>query len=85
MSAEYLSNSDLSYEPVKFLTDHYLNRKEKNPSYSLRAFARDIGISVTQLSRALNRERDISVYDRVYHLGCQFFPVSSGPEKRKQK
>lgn len=46
--------------PIDFLAGHFLKRKEKNPSYSMRAFARDIGISPPQLSRIMSRQRELT-------------------------
>jgi uncharacterized protein (TIGR02147 family) len=42
------------------LLDEFAARKKKNPAYSLRAYARDLSISVTALSDALAQKRDLS-------------------------
>ncbi|MEZ4742667.1 MAG: DUF4423 domain-containing protein [Bdellovibrionota bacterium] len=42
------------------LLDEYLSRKKKNPSYSKRAFSRDIGLSPAFLSQLLNCKRKLS-------------------------
>lgn len=50
--------SSPSYRSV--LAKELLQRKAKNPAYSLRSFARDLEISPTALSQALNSRRDLS-------------------------
>ena len=47
-------------EAVSFLKDEFISRREKNPSYSLRAFARDLGISHTYLSLVFSGKRNLS-------------------------
>ncbi len=42
---------------LSFLEESYLSRKGKNKHYSVSAFARDLGISQSFMSRILNRER----------------------------
>ncbi len=42
------------------LKQQFQERKNRNPSYSLRAFARDLNVSVTALSQYLSRKRDFS-------------------------
>lgn len=44
----------------KLLTEEYLQRKNRNPMYSLRAFARDLGVSKTSLSDLFTRKRKLS-------------------------
>lgn len=39
-------------------------RRTRNPSYSLRAFARDVGVSPAALSQYLNRKRELSPKNR---------------------
>lgn len=48
----------LSYQNI--LKAEFLNRSEKNSSYSLRAFSRDIGLSQSFLSLVLNKKRQLS-------------------------
>jgi len=43
-----------------FLTTIFNERKEKNPRYSLRAFARSLGVSSGQLSEILSGKRPLS-------------------------
>ncbi len=43
-----------------WLMDQFSQKKVRNPSYSLRAFARDLGISPTCLSEVLAKKRDLS-------------------------
>jgi len=45
---------------VAFLKIEFKRRKELNPSYSLRAFARDLDLSPSSLSRVLNQKREIT-------------------------
>jgi len=40
-----------------WLVDEFSQRKQKNTAYSLRAFARDLGISATCLSEVLAKKR----------------------------
>lgn len=42
------------------LLDEFASRKGRNPRYSLRAFARDVGISPTSLSQVLSEKRKLS-------------------------
>lgn len=44
----------------KYLRDAYQLRKGRNPNYSLRAFARDLGVASPKLSQYLNGECGIS-------------------------
>lgn len=51
-------------------------RKQKNPAYSLRAFARDLGISRTAISDVVRGNRRLSVQNieniaRVLHLDSE--------------
>lgn len=43
------------------LIHEYDIRTNRNPSYSLRAYSRDLGISVSSLSRILNGQQDLSL------------------------
>ncbi|MCX6126839.1 MAG: DUF4423 domain-containing protein [Proteobacteria bacterium] len=47
-------------DPVKFIEQVYCQRREKNPSYSLRAYARFLQISPARLSQILSRTRPIT-------------------------
>jgi uncharacterized protein (TIGR02147 family) len=44
----------------RFLLDELSARKTRNPAYSLRAYARDLGLSLTALSDALAGKRQLS-------------------------
>ncbi|MGZ3699878.1 MAG: helix-turn-helix domain-containing protein, partial [Bdellovibrionota bacterium] len=44
----------------ELLNEAFAERKAKNPSYSLRAFARYLAISAAALSQVLSRKRDLS-------------------------
>ena len=43
------------------LKEAFFERRSRNPSYSMRAYARDLGIQVSNLSLVLNRKRGMSV------------------------
>ncbi|MCB0404641.1 MAG: TIGR02147 family protein [Bdellovibrionales bacterium] len=47
--------------PVEWLREEYLRRRERNPSYSLRAFARALGLSPGPLSEILSKKRELSL------------------------
>jgi uncharacterized protein (TIGR02147 family) len=46
--------------PHEILKRHFERKKERRPSYSLRALARDLDISPAQISRILNGKRGLS-------------------------
>jgi uncharacterized protein (TIGR02147 family) len=48
----------LSYQNI--LNDEYLLRHSKNPAYSMRSFARDLGLSQSFLSQVINKKRKLS-------------------------
>ena len=48
-------------KPVEFLRELYLERRERNSSYSTRAFARDIGISQAYASMILNGKKPLTL------------------------
>lgn len=45
----------------ELLNEHFERRKNINNSYSLRAFARDLGVSSARLSQVLNKKHGLSV------------------------
>src|SRR5262245_37974939 len=49
-----------SHSPAQFLKAQLLGRISRNPSYSVRAFARDLRISHSYLSQLLNERRRLS-------------------------
>ena len=49
-----------SLEPIDWLRNEYARRREKNPQYSLRAFALSLKIKSGPLSELLNRKRPLS-------------------------
>ena len=51
---------DVHKELVIFLEQEYLRRKNTNSSYSLRAFAKFLGIDQSILSKVLKRQRNLS-------------------------
>lgn len=72
--------------PTLFLRQEFDSRKENNPRYSLRAFARDLGVSSGRLSEILNFRRRVTplqaakfaerlklTRERAKHLqGCEY-------------
>ena len=46
--------------PVDFLQDEFIKRRQKNPAYSLRAFARSMEISPARLSQVMNQKRALT-------------------------
>lgn len=58
------------------LLKHFQERKNRNTSYSLRAFARDMQVSVSALSQYLSRKRDLSKSNKMNILNrLQFSPL----------
>lgn len=53
-----MSKKWTSYREV--LSENFSSRKKKNPNYSLRAFARDIGLSASRLSEIMNMKAGLS-------------------------
>lgn len=49
---------DLDYRQI--LKNEFTHRQERNPSYSLRSFARDLNLSPSRLSEVLNGKGDLS-------------------------
>lgn len=47
-------------EVIQIITDTFLRSKKNNPSYSLRAYAKKLGLQVSALSEILNGKRIIS-------------------------
>lgn len=47
--------------PVEFLRSAFLERKQRNPAYSLRAFARDMGFSDTLICLVFSGKRSLTV------------------------
>ncbi len=45
----------------EYLNSCYSTRRERNPSYSIRAFSRDLGVDASDLSKALRYEKDLAV------------------------
>lgn len=52
-------NHNMSYHDL--LNQEFERRKQMNSAYSLRAFARDLGLSAPRLSQVLNRKQGLSV------------------------
>lgn len=55
----------LMQNPSKFLGDLLVERKSKNPRYSARAMARDLGISVSFLSQLISKSRNPSLEQKL--------------------
>ena len=55
----------LMQNPSKFLGDLLVERKSKNPRYSARAMARDLGISVSFLSQLIGKTRNPSLEQKL--------------------
>jgi uncharacterized protein (TIGR02147 family) len=53
-------NSIRSREPIEFLRQEFVRLKARNPAFSLRAYARRLGISPARLSEVLNRKRTLT-------------------------
>jgi hypothetical protein len=49
-----------SASPADFLSSELSRRKQRNDSYSARAFARDLGLSPSRLSEVLSGEHGLS-------------------------
>jgi transcriptional regulator with XRE-family HTH domain len=67
-------------DPSKFLKDVLLERKSKNPSYSARAFAKNLGLSQAFLSMVINQKRKLSLEQKLKLLavlGIQEKPAAS--------
>ena len=47
-------------DAVQFLTDQYLLKKDGRQSYSLRDFAKEVGVSPAQLSQMMSRQRPVT-------------------------
>ena len=61
-------------DPATLLSDVLVERKSKNPNYSARALARDLGISISFLSQIINKKRNLSLIQKVKlaeHLGIE--------------
>lgn len=55
------TTKNVAPSPRQWLRDEFVGRKHKNPAYSLRAFARDLGMSQTLLSLVLNGQRPLTL------------------------
>ncbi len=54
-------------EPTSYVRAEFNTRRDRNPSYSVRAFARDLGVSPSHLSEFLSGKANLS-YDRAPSL-----------------
>ena len=53
--------AQMKRSPVDFLRDLFSTRRERNSSYSMSAFARDLGVSSSLLSRVLSGSRPMTL------------------------
>jgi uncharacterized protein (TIGR02147 family) len=83
MSRDLLSSNLQNGLATVRLKQEFQSRHEKNPSYSLRAFARDIGVSSGQLSRLLNGTRSFTAA-QILKIGVQLSWTDT-PRFRKSK
>lgn len=73
------NRKEIQAEPNQWIRDAYLLRKQKNPTYSLRAFARDLGMSQALLSLVLNGQRPLTL--KQAHKIAALLQLSPGDEK----
>ena len=55
-----MENAFLNINCINIIWQEYCRRKDRNPRYSLRAFAKDLKISKTALSDVLSKKRSLS-------------------------
>lgn len=55
------AETKLLIEPVRFIRDRFLEKRKANPQYSIAAYARDLGLSASFLSRLLAGDRPLTV------------------------
>jgi uncharacterized protein (TIGR02147 family) len=60
ISATVVGTPASFHDPVEWLRQEYLNRRKKNPAYSLRAFARSLAMSPAGISQILSRKRPLT-------------------------
>ncbi len=63
-----MKTEEKAFHPIQLLRTVYLDRKKKNQRYSLSAFARDLDLSVSFLSRLMRGERSLTV-NQVIQIG----------------
>lgn len=61
------ANETTQRSPAQFLRAIFLDRKNKNPAYSLNAFARDLELSSSQVSRLLSGSRAFTL-KQIFHI-----------------
>jgi uncharacterized protein (TIGR02147 family) len=54
------AKEQLASRIIRAMHENLLERREKNPSYSLRAYARDLGLAPAALSQILNGKRGVT-------------------------
>lgn len=54
-------SAGLTKRPVEFLLDVFRSRRERNGAYSISAFARDLGVSISLLSRIFSGTRPMTL------------------------
>ena len=60
-SVRAIEKEGLTNDPCYFIREAYAARRVKNATYSLRAFARDLGVSHPLLSQVLNGRRPLTL------------------------
>ncbi len=74
------AGQDIATEPRQWIRDAFIARKQKNQIYSLRAFARDLGMSQALLSLILNGLRPLTL--RQAHKIAALLQFSPSDEKK---
>jgi len=77
---------DKKLEMVRIqLQSHYTRRKQKNPSYSIRSYARDLSIDASLLSKMLRGTHKVSVpmFDKIVNR-LELSPEDLEPEIQRQ-
>ena len=69
---------ELETDYREFLRRELTRRVQRNPAYSLRAFARDIRVSPSTLSEALRGRFDFSA-PQAADFACRFKPAAGDP------
>lgn len=83
-----MSNLVVQTSPASLLKDELSRRAQRNPAYSLRAFARDLGVSHTYLSLVMHGKRTLSLrqaYQMAGPLGVPAESLAKAPTKKPKK
>jgi uncharacterized protein (TIGR02147 family) len=71
---------EVQSEPSQWIRNAFIARKQKNKTYSLRAFARDLGMSQSLLSLVLNGQRPLTL--KQAHKIATLLMLSPSEEKK---